>query len=133
MLDEPTSGLDNITANAVMQQIYTLMSGVTTIIISHDLPSLTHVDTIHYLKEGKIIESGSFNELVNKKGEFFKQLSTQCSNAGVNLKNLTQKSSTPLAKTEVSDRIDYRNTDLIQSLHTVNTAGLKTPLLNKRI
>ena len=46
------------------------MKGRTTLVIAHRLSTIMHADTIHVLKEGNIVESGTHKTLLAKKGEY---------------------------------------------------------------
>ncbi|SFL85216.1 thiol reductant ABC exporter subunit CydC [Pelosinus propionicus] len=71
ILDEPTVGLDSLTEEAIMETLTKLMAGRTTILITHRLTGLSHVDTIFVLETGKIIEQGTQEELLKKEGLFY--------------------------------------------------------------
>ena len=47
------------------------MKNKTAIIIAHRLSTVRHVDRILVLKEGEVVEQGTYQELVDKRGEFF--------------------------------------------------------------
>jgi ATP-binding cassette subfamily B (MDR/TAP) protein 1 len=47
------------------------MSGRTTIVVAHRLNTIKNVDSIAFLGEGKVVERGSYPELMNKKGAFY--------------------------------------------------------------
>ncbi len=68
LLDEPTSALDVETEAEIMEAIDRLMKGRTTLIVTHRLTTIHHVDKIHVLQMGKIYESGSGPELVARNG-----------------------------------------------------------------
>ena len=51
-----------------------LTKASSTIMITHHLEDLKNADQIIYLDQGKIIEHGNFDELINAKGEFYTQL-----------------------------------------------------------
>jgi len=67
ILDESTSALDNETEREVVKEIKILKGKVTTIIIAHRLSTLRHCDVIYKLDNGKIIEQGSYDEIINNK------------------------------------------------------------------
>ncbi|MNH84178.1 putative multidrug export ATP-binding/permease protein [compost metagenome] len=72
ILDEATSALDNVSERHVQQAMEQLMEGRTTFIVAHRLSTVRNVDRIVVMKKGKIVESGTYDELIEKKGEFFK-------------------------------------------------------------
>lgn len=71
ILDEPTVGLDSLTEEAVMETLSKLMAGRTTILITHRLTGLKHMDTIFVLEAGRIIEQGTQEELLKNAGLFY--------------------------------------------------------------
>ena len=68
IFDEATSALDNITQALVSSNIEKL--SVTRLVIAHRLSTIKHADRILYMDNGKIIESGTFDELIEAKGAF---------------------------------------------------------------
>jgi ABC-type multidrug transport system fused ATPase/permease subunit len=64
ILDEATSSLDAESEKLVQDALDTLMKGRTTIIIAHRLATIRKVDHIYVISEGRIIESGTHEELV---------------------------------------------------------------------
>jgi ABC-type multidrug transport system fused ATPase/permease subunit len=64
VFDEATSALDNETEASVMTAIDSLHENLTILIIAHRLSTLERCNIIHRLSKGKIIESGSYNEMV---------------------------------------------------------------------
>ncbi|HET7080854.1 MAG TPA: ATP-binding cassette domain-containing protein, partial [Chloroflexia bacterium] len=68
ILDEPTTGLDAESTDLVLLALRTLMKGKTTLIISHDLNLIRHVDQILVLKDGQIIQTGTHKELLKAGG-----------------------------------------------------------------
>jgi len=74
ILDEATSALDTESERLVQDALEGLMRGRTTVIIAHRLSTIRYVDCIFVLQEGRIIESGSFEDLENREGGAFRQL-----------------------------------------------------------
>lgn len=68
MFDEATSALDNITQKKVTDAIDKL--DCTRIVIAHRLSTIRHADRIIYLDKGKIVEDGTYEELIEKNGMF---------------------------------------------------------------
>jgi ATP-binding cassette subfamily B protein len=70
ILDEPTSALDAETEDRLMQTLEQLMKGRTTIIIAHRLSTVRAANRIIVLQEGRIVESGAHDELVELGGVY---------------------------------------------------------------
>lgn len=68
MFDEATSALDNITQKIVSDSLEKLKC--TRIVIAHRLSTIRHCDRIVYLEKGKILEDGTYEELIAKNGKF---------------------------------------------------------------
>jgi ABC-type multidrug transport system fused ATPase/permease subunit len=68
ILDEATSALDNITQKQVLDNIMEL--NMTILMVAHRLSTVINFDRIIMLKEGNIAESGTYEELMEKKGLF---------------------------------------------------------------
>ena len=77
ILDEATSSLDNTTEREVKQALEKLVAGKTTIIIAHRLSTVVHCDQINVINDGKIVESGSHIELIEKQGFYYQLWSAQ--------------------------------------------------------
>lgn len=77
ILDEATSALDNISEYHVQQAMNELIKGRTTFIVAHRLSTIRDANKIVVLEHGKMVEFGTFDELMDKKGKFYelKQLS----------------------------------------------------------
>ena len=68
LLDEATSALDSEIEVVIQQSLYQLMEGKTVIAIAHRLSTIAAMDRLIVIDKGKIIEEGSHNELIRKKG-----------------------------------------------------------------
>ena len=71
VLDEATSSIDTQTEQLIQNAISHLLKGRTSFLIAHRLSTIRHADVILVVKDGKIIESGSHEELLHKKGYYF--------------------------------------------------------------
>jgi ATP-binding cassette subfamily B protein len=73
VFDEATSSLDSITEESIGQTIREVSNSgdLLTILIAHRLSTVMHADTIFVLERGRIIESGSHNELLDLKGLYY--------------------------------------------------------------
>ncbi len=74
ILDEPTSALDAATEEIVTGALERLMRGRTTFIIAHRLSTVRKADTILVFEKGKIVETGTHRELVEKEGGVYRRL-----------------------------------------------------------
>jgi ABC-type bacteriocin/lantibiotic exporter with double-glycine peptidase domain len=68
LLDEATSALDNVTQAMVTESINGL--GITRLVIAHRLSTIEQADIIHVLEHGRIVETGSYDELIEANGTF---------------------------------------------------------------
>ena len=71
ILDEPTSALDSETERNIQRTLDKLMIGKTAIIVAHRLSTIRGADVIHVFDAGRIVESGTHDQLVNKKGYYY--------------------------------------------------------------
>ncbi len=71
ILDEATSALDNLSEAAVQKAIDTVAKECTTLVIAHRLTTIKNADNIVVMGKGIILEEGTHNELVDKKGKYW--------------------------------------------------------------
>lgn len=70
LLDEATSALDSESERLVQEALDELMKGRTSLIIAHRLGTVKNADRIYVLQDGKIVESGKHDELIEKGGTY---------------------------------------------------------------
>lgn len=77
ILDEATSALDSESEKLVQEALVNVMRNRTSIVIAHRLSTIQDADEIIVMKEGKIIERGSHQRLLNQEGEYRKLVGLQ--------------------------------------------------------
>jgi ATP-binding cassette, subfamily B, bacterial MsbA len=77
LLDEATSALDPVSERLIKNALAKLMKGRTSIVIAHRLSTVIHADKIFVISEGKVVESGSHQELIDKGGAYANLYSKQ--------------------------------------------------------
>lgn len=82
LLDEATSALDAESEGLVNQTLEAAARGRTTICVTHRLSSIQHSDVIHVLDRGRIVESGTHQELLDMQGLYFALATQQKREAG---------------------------------------------------
>jgi ATP-binding cassette subfamily B protein len=70
VLDEATSAVDNETEAAIQHSLATAARGRTTLVVAHRLSTVRHADAIHVLDAGRIVESGTHDQLVARNGAY---------------------------------------------------------------
>ncbi len=77
ILDEATSALDTQTEKLIQEAIDDAVKGRTAIVIAHRLSTIKHADKIVVIEDGRFIEEGSLNELLERKGRFLRYWEAQ--------------------------------------------------------
>ena len=72
ILDEATSALDNHSEQLIQKSMENLIKGRTTLMVAHRLSTIRKADRIIVLDNGRIVESGSYNELMASEGAFYR-------------------------------------------------------------
>jgi ABC-type multidrug transport system fused ATPase/permease subunit len=70
LLDEPTSALDSESDAAIQQALLALMQGRTTIVIAHRLATVMNADRIYVMDAGRVVETGSHEDLLARAGSY---------------------------------------------------------------
>lgn len=79
ILDEATSNVDTITEESVVKTFFDVFSNKTTIVIAHRLSTIVDSDLIYVMDHGRLLESGTHDELIQKKGKYYKLYQAQTS------------------------------------------------------
>jgi len=79
ILDEPTSALDPLSEKSINEHIISLCEEKhkTLIIITHRLSTVVNVNKIYMIEEGKVVEEGTHEALMSRKGKYFEMFSSQ--------------------------------------------------------
>jgi len=70
IFDDSTSAIDTQTEKKIRDEMLSLGTGITLIVIAHRISSVMNLDEILYLDNGEIIERGNHTELVKKNGRY---------------------------------------------------------------
>ena len=77
ILDEATSNVDTLTEKAIQSAMHKVMENRTSIVIAHRLSTIRDSDLIVVMDRGRIVEEGTHNELLDKKGKYYEFYMTQ--------------------------------------------------------
>ncbi len=77
IFDESTSALDIRTEENLFEALKDILKEKTTIIIAHRLSTIKQADFVYMLENGKIVEEGTFKDLIEKEGRFLKHIKTK--------------------------------------------------------
>lgn len=77
ILDEATSSIDTRTEMKIQEAFQTMMEGRTTFVVAHRLSTIREADMILYMQDGKVLEQGNHQELLEKNGYYAKLYRSQ--------------------------------------------------------
>jgi ATP-binding cassette subfamily B protein len=77
VMDEATSSLDSITERFIQDKLDEIMDGKTVIVVAHRLSTVAHLDRILVFDKGRVVEDGSHQELLKKRGYYYRLWSRQ--------------------------------------------------------
>jgi len=77
ILDEATSALDTLTERTIQKQLLTLSRRKTMVVVAHRLSTVRRADTIVLVENGRVAEMGSHNELINRRGTYWRMIDSQ--------------------------------------------------------
>ncbi|QEC51472.1 peptidase domain-containing ABC transporter [Anseongella ginsenosidimutans] len=77
LFDEATNALDANNERVIIDNLKEFMEGRTAVIVAHRLSTVSHADNIVVLDKGKVLEQGTHQELVAKRGEYYKLVKNQ--------------------------------------------------------
>ena len=86
IMDEATSNLDSITEKAIEKTINNLSANITTIIIAHRLSTIMRCDKIFVMENGRFIEQGPHDELIEQRGKYYNLWKDQLPDNNINIK-----------------------------------------------
>lgn len=81
VLDEPTSAIDAETEEQIFTELATTRAGRITIVVSHRAWTLKSMDRIYVFSQGRVVESGTYGELIEAQGTFARLFKDQISAA----------------------------------------------------
>ncbi len=119
ILDEATSALDSESENQIQQAIENLKIGKTTIVIAHRLSTVENAENIIVLKEGKIVESGSHDDLMGLESIYFELYKNQFKD-----ENEPAKKKLPILKSQFSLN-EQKTTNIIEEAWYGNKNWIK--------
>ena len=122
ILDEATSALDTISERLVQQAIDELSRDRTTLVIAHRLSTIQKADQIAVLEQGRVVEVGSHEELLNKGGYYTRLYSLQFSESAENVFSRNQE-----IRTQLSYHVRTQLNSLIGNLRILADDLVDTP------
>ena len=90
LLDEATSSLDTESEHEVQKALRKLMKGRTTLVIAHRLSTVMEADLIHVIDNGRLIESGNHNQLLDNNGTYARLYALQFKDQDFEFKHVSE-------------------------------------------
>ncbi len=90
ILDEATSNLDSESEVLIQRSLATLMKGRTCFVIAHRLSTIRHADLIVVIENGRVIETGTHDQLLAREGRYWEMLRVQLHHGELDAKPLPQ-------------------------------------------
>ncbi|KAL0476687.1 ATP-binding cassette, subfamily B protein [Acrasis kona] len=122
LLDEATSALDTKSESLVQDALNKLMVGRTSIVIAHRLTTVQDCDNIVVMREGKVVEMGKHDDLLDKKGAYFSLAKKQMKLGGNDTS--TSDLSNSDGESDLSSRVTTGSTDEHDHDHTDDDINL---------
>jgi len=76
-LDEATSSLDSQSERLIQKAIESIAKDTTVVVVAHRLATIANADYIYVMDRGRIVEEGSYQDLVQRKGHFSRMVDLQ--------------------------------------------------------
>lgn len=76
ILDEPTSAIDALAESRIFERLFN-KKNKTMVIVSHRLTTIKKADAIYMLKDGRVVEQGTYHDLIAARGEFYRMFESQ--------------------------------------------------------
>lgn len=83
ILDEATASLDSVTERSIMKTVNELTRDITTVIVAHRLSTIAHCDSIFVFEQGRVVESGTHEQLIKANGAYKKLWDAQQTESGI--------------------------------------------------
>lgn len=127
LLDEATSSVDSITEKQIQASIRQLCAGKTAFVIAHRLSTILHADHILVIQDGKVVEAGTHEELIKKKGTYNELWRSQLQVAHDNTPRHRSRSPQTVAPFLINDLSTSGEDDqmLVESTETEGSNGDK--------
>ena len=107
IMDESTSNLDFATENIIFDMIYNKFSNKSMLIIAHRLATVKNCDVIIVLDKGKIVEQGTHEELLEKRGEYYRLWEMQQGNIVVKNDSVDKEAEVDIVEEDSDEVISY--------------------------